>query len=209
MVLVLNVLQLIPTLDRSGAEKQMVLLAKGLPRDRFRVEVAILTRLGPLEAELRAAGIPVTTIRKQFKLDPLALFRLARFLKEKSFDVVQTWIFAANTYGRIASWMVRTPVVVVGEMAVDVWKGRTQKSIDRHLATLSDCLVGNSHAVVDFYRQLGVPDDRLVTIYSGSDDEEPPTVNPARFAPRWDLRPKPRWSYSPDGSPSRSGSMTF
>lgn len=50
---VLNVLQLIPTLDRSGAEKQMVLLAKGLPRDRFRVEVAALTRLGPLEVELR------------------------------------------------------------------------------------------------------------------------------------------------------------
>ncbi len=35
----LKVLQLIPTLDRSGAEKQMVLLAKGLPRDRFQVEV--------------------------------------------------------------------------------------------------------------------------------------------------------------------------
>ena len=60
----LNVLQLIPTLDRSGAEKQMVLLAKGLPRDRFRVEVAALTRLGPLEAELREAGIPVTLDRQ-------------------------------------------------------------------------------------------------------------------------------------------------
>src|SRR5262249_40441004 len=57
---VLKVLQLIPTLDRSGAEKQMVLLAKGLPRDRFHVEVATLTRLGPLESELRAAGIPIT-----------------------------------------------------------------------------------------------------------------------------------------------------
>src|ERR1700722_15241472 len=53
---VLNVLQLIPTLDRSGAEKQMVLLATGLPRERFRVEVATLTRLGPLEGELRGAG---------------------------------------------------------------------------------------------------------------------------------------------------------
>ena len=42
--IVLKVLQLIPTLDRSGAEKQMVMLAKGLPRDRFRVEVAALTR---------------------------------------------------------------------------------------------------------------------------------------------------------------------
>ena len=78
---VLNVLQLIPTLDRSGAEKQMVMLAKGLPRDRFRVEVATLTRLGAFEAELSASGIPVTTIGKQFKLDPLALIRLTRFLK--------------------------------------------------------------------------------------------------------------------------------
>ncbi len=50
----LNVLQLIPTLDRSGAEKQMVMLAKGLRRDRFRVEVATLTRLGAFEAELSA-----------------------------------------------------------------------------------------------------------------------------------------------------------
>src|ERR1700724_669068 len=68
----LNVLQLIPTLDRSGAEKQMVLLARGLPRDRFQVEVATLTRHGPFEADLRAAGIPVTAIAKQFKFDPLA-----------------------------------------------------------------------------------------------------------------------------------------
>ena len=66
----LKVLQLIPTLDRSGAEKQMVLLAKGLPRDRYQVEVATLTRLGPLRDELAAAGVPVTAIGKRFKLDP-------------------------------------------------------------------------------------------------------------------------------------------
>src|SRR5436305_800032 len=95
---VLNVLQLIPTLDRSGAEKQMVLLAKGLPRDRFHVEVAALTRLGPLESELREAGVPVTLIGKKLKADPFALGRLTRFMKERKFDVVQTWIYAASTY---------------------------------------------------------------------------------------------------------------
>ncbi len=99
----LKVLQLIPTLDRSGAEKQMVLLAKGLPRDRFQVEVAALTRLGPLEAELRDASIPVTLIGKHFKVDPFALLRLAKFLKNGRFDVIQTWIFAANMYGRMAA----------------------------------------------------------------------------------------------------------
>jgi hypothetical protein len=178
MVSVLNVLQLIPTLDRSGAEKQMVLLANGLPRDRFRVEVATLTRLGPLEADLNAAGVPVTAIGKHFKLDPMALLRLVAFLKDRSFDVIQTWIFAANTYGRIASGMVGVPVIVVAEMAVDLWKGRVDRAIDRHLATWCDRLVGNSNAVVDFYRQLGVPDDRLVMIHSGTGDEEPPCVDP-------------------------------
>jgi glycosyltransferase involved in cell wall biosynthesis len=175
---VLKVLQLIPTLDRSGAEKQMVLLAEGLPRDRFQVEVAALTRLGPLEAELNTAGVPVTAIGKRFKLDPIALANLARFLKSNAFDVVQTWIFAANTYGRVAARMAGVPVVVVAEMAVDLWKGRFARSVDRRLATWCDRLVGNSHAVVDYYRDLGVPDDRLAMIYSGVSDEEPPTIDP-------------------------------
>jgi len=174
---VLKVLQLIPTLDRSGAEKQMVLLAKGLPRDRFEVEVATLTRLGPLEAELTSAGIPVTSVGKRLKLDPVALARLTGFLRTKKFDVVQTWIFAANTYGRVAARMARVPVVVVAEMAADLWKGRSERFVDRRLAMWCDRLVGNSRAVVDFYRKLGVPDDRLAMIYSGTAGQEPPTVD--------------------------------
>ncbi|MEO6809279.1 MAG: glycosyltransferase [Isosphaeraceae bacterium] len=175
----LNVLQLIPTLDRSGAEKQMVLLAKGLPRERFRVEVAALTRLGPLEADLTRLGIPVTLIGKRHKADPLALRRLVRFMVERQFDVVQTWIFAANTYGRLAARRAGVPVVVTAEMAVDLWKGCTPLAIDRRLACWTDRVVGNSRAVVDFYRNAGIPDDRLAMIYSGISDEEPPTVDRA------------------------------
>ena len=93
------------------------------------------------------------------------------------FDVVQTWIFAANTYGRVASQMAKVPVVVVAEMAVDLWKGRVDRSVDRRLATWCDRLVGNSHAVVDFYQQLGVPKDRLAMIYSGIEDQGPPPVD--------------------------------
>jgi len=176
---VLNVLQLIPTLDRSGAEKQMVLLAKGLPRDRFRVEVAALTRLGPLEAELREAGVPVTLIGKALKVDPFALMRLTRFLKAKRFDVVQTWVFAANAYGRVAARRAGVPVVVTAEMAVDVWKNRGHLAIDRALARRCDKVVGNSRAVVDFYRKAGLPDDSLDMIYSGIPVAEPPEVDRA------------------------------
>jgi glycosyltransferase involved in cell wall biosynthesis len=176
---VLNVLQLIPTLDRSGAEKQMVLLAKGLPKGRFRAEVAALTRLGPLEQELREAGIPVTLIGKPLKVDPFALGRLTRFMKEKQFDVVQTWVFAANAYGRVAASRAKVPVVVTAEMAVDLWKTRAHLAIDRALASRCDRVVGNSHAVVDFYRKEGVPEDKLAMIYSGVAATEPPDVDRA------------------------------
>ncbi len=176
----LNVLQLIPTLDRSGAEKQMVLLARGLPRDRFRVAVAPLTRLGPLEADLRAAGIPVTPIGKRFKLDPIALARLVGLLRARRFDVLQTWIFAANTYGRVAARLAGVPVVVTAEMAVDLWKGRAELAIDRWLAATTDRVVGNSRAVVEFSRRAGIPDDRLALIPSGIADEEPPPIDPAQ-----------------------------
>jgi glycosyltransferase involved in cell wall biosynthesis len=141
------------------------------------VEVAALTRLGPLEADLERAGIPVTLIGKRHKADPLALRRLVRFMTERRFDVVQTWIFAANTYGRLAARRAGVPVVVTAEMAVDLWKGRTLLAIDRRLACCTDRVVGNSRAVVDFYRNAGIPEDRLAMIYSGISDEEPPPVD--------------------------------
>jgi glycosyltransferase involved in cell wall biosynthesis len=174
---VLNVLQLIPTLDRSGAEKQMVLLAAGLPRDRFHVEVAALTRLGPLEADLKAAGIPVTLIGKRLKVDPFAILKLTRFIKQHRFDIVQTWIYAANVYGRVAAHQAKTPIVITAEMAVDLWKSPTHLRIDRFLANWTDRIVGNSQAVVDFYADSGIAWERLSCIYSGIADEEPPDID--------------------------------
>jgi len=52
-------LLILPTLDRSGAEKQLVLLAAGLPRSEFDVHVCALQHSGPLAAELREAGIDI------------------------------------------------------------------------------------------------------------------------------------------------------
>lgn len=167
----LKVLQVIPTLDRSGAEKQMVMLATGLPRDQFRVEVAALTRSGPLAADLRAADIPTHLIGKRFKVDPFALARLARLVRRGHYDVVHTWIFAADSYGRVAARWGRVPAVVVSEMAVDVWKGRGERAVDRWLARWTDRVVGNSDAVVRFYEQMGIPSAKLSMIPSGIADE--------------------------------------
>ena len=96
----IKVCLIIPTLDQGGAEKQLAMLACGLDRNEFETSVVVLTRSGPLEDRLRQAGVQVHLVGKHATADPLAWIRLLRILKRIQPDIVHTWIFAANAYGR-------------------------------------------------------------------------------------------------------------
>jgi len=158
----------IPTLDRSGAEKQFTLLATGLPRDEFQVEVVALTRGGPYAESIRQTGLPLTILKKRWRFDPLALRRLRRHLRERRPDIVHTWLFAANAYGRLAVGTgTDRPKVIVSERCVDVWKSRWQLWLDRRLMARTDHLIANADCVAEFYRGLGYPADRVRVIHNG------------------------------------------
>lgn len=165
----IRLLLLIPTLDRSGAEKQFALLASRLPRDEFEVHVAALTRGGPYEADLQAADVPLTILHKRWKCDPFAYARLRRLLAEFQPDILHTWLFAANAYGRLAAGKNPSFKTIVSERCVDTWKSGWQLSLDRRLAPRTSALIGNSNSVADFYRQQGFPADRLEVISNGID----------------------------------------
>ncbi len=159
-----RILLIIPTLDRCGAEKQLSLLACGLPRNRFDVHVCVLTRDGPLRADLDAAGVPVQLIGKSWKIDPPAYWRLQRAIRQLKPDLVHTWIFAANAYGRQAAFQAGIKHVLAGERCVDPWKRWHELAIDRYLARRTQRLVTNSRGVVDFYARHGIPAEKFVVI---------------------------------------------
>lgn len=172
---------LIPTLVQSGAEKQLALLAAGLPRPEFAVSVTCLTSGGPYETLLQDAGIPVTIIGKRWKFDPAAFFRLRTHLARQSPDILHTWLFAANSYGRLA-WPARSSSrIVVSERCVDSWKSGWQLWVDRQLVARTARLIGNSRAVVDFYRPLGYREDQLRMIPNGVDTPAFPKEPRAAF----------------------------
>lgn len=156
-----RILHVIPTLDRSGAEKQLVLLATGLPRDEFDVHVAALTRGGPLADDLHAAGVPLTVIGKRWKADPAAYVRLARHIRALKPDLVQTWLFAANAYGRWAAQRAGVRRIVASERCVDPWKVGYELAIDRWLARRTDRIVVNSSGVSEFYIARGLPAEKF------------------------------------------------
>lgn len=163
----IRLLLIIPTLVRGGAEKQLVLLAKGLPRDQFDVHVCVLTHSGALEEELREAEIPITHIQKRWKIDPFAYLRLRREIRRLRPDIVHTWLFAANSYGRQAAFAAGVKHVLAGERCVDLWKTLIQISIDRLLAKRTERIVTNSTGVVDFYAGKGLPREKFVVIPNG------------------------------------------
>ncbi len=159
-----RIVQIIPTLDQGGAEKQLALLATRLPRDMFEVHVCTLTRGGPYEQALREREIPIHAINKHWKFDPAAYWRLRAVLRRLRPQLVHTWIFAANSYGRYAAFHAGVPRVVAGERCVDRWKVWHELAIDRHLARHTDRIVANSSGVVDFYVQHGIPKAKFEVI---------------------------------------------
>jgi len=170
-----RILHIIPTLDRAGAEKQLLLLARGLPRDEFEVEVCALTRGGPLQAEFTAAGIPVTVLGKRWKVDPAALWRLRQHIQRARPHLVQTWLFAANAYGRAAALSAGVRQIVAGERCADPWKGWHESAIDRWLARRTSRIVANSPGVQAFYEARGIPRERFTVIRGAS---PPPVASP-------------------------------
>ncbi len=162
-----RILQIIPSLDRAGAEKQMVLLVQGLPREEFDVHVCVLTRGGPLWTDLRRAEIPVTLIGKRWRVDPHASWRLRRLVAHLRPDLIHTWLFAANSYGRAAGILCGVKTLIAGERCVDPWKGWVELAVDRYLARYTARIVANSPGVREFYVRHGLPAGKFRVIPNG------------------------------------------
>ncbi len=161
----ISIVFVIPTLDQSGAERQLTLLATHLPQDEFRVHVIVLNRGGYYAAELQQSGISVDVLHKRFRFDPLTLLRLRKRLRELKPDIVQSFIFAANSYVRLPFMVPSGCKVIVSERCVDSWKSAWQLRLDRLLVNRMAAMTANSASVAEFYREhASVPDVRIAVI---------------------------------------------
>ncbi len=113
---VIRVAFVIPTLDQSGAERQLTMLASALPKDEYEVQVIALNRGGPYADQLLASGIKVEVLGKRFRFDPLTYMRLRTALHRFQPQIIQSFLFrrefvranAGNGSRRQSSRRVRT-----------------------------------------------------------------------------------------------------
>jgi glycosyltransferase involved in cell wall biosynthesis len=180
----------IPGLDRiGGAERQVILLAKGLRRRGWRVSVVALTGAGgDAAAELTAAGAGFLCLQMRKGLaDPRGWIRLHRWLRSESPDVVHAHL-------PHAAWLARwsrlaAPVRVV----VDTLHSCSTGSLGRRLGYrwsgwLVDRVTAVSHAAAAAHLSARMAiAGKLVVLPNGVDVEAWRPNAPVRTAVRREL----------------------
>ena len=169
-----------------GSAEHLLQLATLLPPEEFETTIA-LSGGGPLDAEIRATGLPVLDYApshgeghfKQATPDgPVELLRqflrIRADIRRNRYDVVHTHTSVAGAMGRVAAWSAGTPVRVhmlhafAGHDGVPQPKRSLYRSVERVLGLFTTHYVAGSR----FIRDAGVrhrlfrPEDVTVIPYS-------------------------------------------
>ncbi|HYW07836.1 MAG TPA: glycosyltransferase [Longimicrobium sp.] len=132
-----------------GAEVQIVRLARALRERGWRVAVVTLLAPEAYEAELRAAGVEVTSVRLRGRRpDPRPLLRLVAYLRRARPDALVTFMFHANVIGRVAGRLAGVPVVV-SSVRTDRFGGALRYWLLGATDRWADVTTANSRFVAD------------------------------------------------------------
>lgn len=104
-----DVLFLIRSMDRGGAQRQLSLLARALHARGLKVTVAVFYAGGPLERELHDAGVEVLDLEKDGRWSNLGVIRrLQGFVRQRRPHVLHSYMATQNVLAlAFRSWLKR------------------------------------------------------------------------------------------------------
>jgi glycosyltransferase involved in cell wall biosynthesis len=162
-MVVVRVLHLITTLDRGGAENQLLALCRMLAaRGTVSASVAYVKGEGELAGEFLAAGVPVARA-------PLAApWTADRVLRAARPDLVHAHLFKAELVGNRLARRAGLPLVVTKHNEDPYLLRSPWRGLGRRIAARAARVVAISPAVERFAKEaLGLPADRLRRIPYG------------------------------------------
>ncbi|PIQ83268.1 MAG: hypothetical protein COV75_08380 [Candidatus Omnitrophica bacterium CG11_big_fil_rev_8_21_14_0_20_63_9] len=175
----IRLVHIIDNLGRGGAQRQLVELLKGLPRDRYELHViSMSTEKLDYAQTIRKLGVPLTCIPQSGLWSWRTFGEVVGTLRALRPTIVQTWLFTSDLYGRLAARRVDAPVIISTVRSVEPDKPRRRVWADRWLKRWTDAFIVNAQAVGEVLRRRErVSAECIHTIYNGLDLE---VFNPAR-----------------------------
>jgi glycosyltransferase involved in cell wall biosynthesis len=168
----LTVMLLVNDLRIGGAERQLVELARGLDKERFRVIVSTLYSGQPFEDDLaEVPGVELIPLERRGKFDPTALFKLVGVLEREKVDIIQPFLTPATSFGMLAALIAGTPVKIVTErcgLRLNTSVGnKAYRFVEDRLSRFASAVVPNSEAGRRYVRSRGIAREKVRVIYNG------------------------------------------
>jgi glycosyltransferase involved in cell wall biosynthesis len=195
----LRVAYLPANLNPGGAERQMLALAERLPRDRFEVEIVVLSGAGLYDDRARSAGLrlrsagegpaPHAGLPARIWHRASKAGRYARVVRNAGYDIVDAWLYPADVLAALMRPITRTPVVVTGARNVDPQEffGPLERGVSSVVRRMTDAVVANSGAAAAHaMRVSGIGPSKVRVIRNGVVVNEPAT-DEERIARRREL----------------------
>jgi glycosyltransferase involved in cell wall biosynthesis len=172
----MKVVFLVRALDYGGAERQLVVLAKGLHARGHEVVVAPFYSGGPLEQELLEAGVRIRPLQKRGRWDLLPfLLRLARVMREERPEILHSYLTDLVTVV-LKPWLPSTKIVWgIRSSDMDLsrydWLMRISYKLTFRLSRFADAVIANSRAGRDYHIAQGYSRAKVVVIPNGIDTQ--------------------------------------
>ncbi|HEB76091.1 MAG TPA: glycosyltransferase [Nitrospirae bacterium] len=172
----LRICYVIGQLGRGGAERQLYELVRGINREVFSPVVVSLSSGGVWGEAFRRLGIDVIELPRRKNMELSRLFGLIRLLRAVKPDIVHTYLYSANSYGRIAAVLTGVPVIIASERSLPETgkdKKRCQVFTDRILAAFSHGIVCNSRKAAEtLVERYSFDPKKVFTVHNGIDADE-------------------------------------
>lgn len=161
---------------RGGIKTHILIMARGL------IEHGVETILAPLGdgrfvEQAEELGLEVRKIRKRFRGDPIAIYRLIKIIKEERVQIVHTHGINGNFYGRIAAGISGNPRLVTTvhafykETMRETYRwGWIRNLIYRHdifASKFCDSIIAVNGFIMDCLMTDGVDKEKIVLIPNG------------------------------------------
>jgi glycosyltransferase involved in cell wall biosynthesis len=190
----IKILHLITDLNIGGAEMSLYRLLGRMNNSRFENRVISLIPVGEIGEKIRTIGIPVTSLGlRPGQISPAALWALARELRNKKPDILQTWMYHADLLGLLAAkmsgiekviWNIRSSNIVTTKFrSLTGWV----MLICAWLSGLPNAIIVNSQAGQEFHTKFGYHPRRWVFIPNGIDTNQFKSDEHARRSVRIEL----------------------
>lgn len=191
----LRVCYVIGSLAVGGAETQLVRLANGLERNRFKPSIICMSEGGELERVLatdvrviKAMQLPPVGRRRQARLvlGARIMSALVREMRRLRPHVVHAYLPAAYVPASLAAWTMRVPLIAAGRRgltSIDIYGPVRWRMLAELANRVIDVQICNSNAVRDFaVSRERLRKERTRVIYNGIDL---PPLQRSELPPEW------------------------